>query len=211
MTQMAGLAAIISIGVVAFVVAVLVFTNDRRQTSSVLTETAAVEHPVSVPAPVAAPVAVPEPVLQPEAAPVAVPEPVLQPEAVPEAVVESGAETPAETPTETPTETAAEEPTETAAETVSATAPAETAGNVLKLVATDKVKVKITVDDQPATAKDLEPGETSIEFKSSAQILVYDAGSVTVFFNGKELSPLGAKGRVRRLSFADSSQNSQTF
>jgi len=64
------------------------------------------------------------------------------------------------------------------------------------------VKLRINLDGGAWDSKQLEPGSYTFEFDKTAQILVFDAAAVDVKFNGKPLGALGAKGRVRRLSFA---------
>jgi cytoskeleton protein RodZ len=64
------------------------------------------------------------------------------------------------------------------------------------------VKLRINLDNGSWESKQLEPGSYTFEFEKTAQILVFDAAAVDVKFNGKPLGALGAKGRVRRLSFA---------
>lgn len=133
------------------------------------------------------------------------------PVAVPEAVVESTAKEPVDSTavesTVVPTATGAE--TAASGETVAApVAPAVTpevavvkGDQVLELTVTETVRVRIEVDNGQAVTKELEPDNYRFTFASKADLMVYDAAALKVTYNGRPLGSLGAKGRVRRLSF----------
>lgn len=72
---------------------------------------------------------------------------------------------------------------------------------VLELVVTAPVRIRLDADRQATVTKELSPDTYRFTFGSKADLMVYDAGALTVLFNGKSLGSLGSKGRVRRLSF----------
>jgi cytoskeletal protein RodZ len=82
------------------------------------------------------------------------------------------------------------------------TASAQTDLQVLELVVKAAVKLKIGLDGGTTETKELRPDTYRFEFKDRADVMIYDASSVDVAFNGRSLGSLGSKGRIRRLSFA---------
>ena len=72
---------------------------------------------------------------------------------------------------------------------------------VLELVVIDSVRIRADVDAFGARVKEYPPGSHQIRFKDKVEMMIYDAAAVNMSFNGRPLGPLGAKGRVRRLSF----------
>ena len=73
---------------------------------------------------------------------------------------------------------------------------------VLELVVKSAVKIKLGVDGASSETQDLKPDTYRYQFKERAELMIYDAASVDVAFNGRSLGSLGSKGRIRRLSFA---------
>lgn len=71
----------------------------------------------------------------------------------------------------------------------------------ITLVVVEAVKVKFGLDGAPMKVIELKPETYRYQFKDRADLLVYDAGSLSIRFNGKDLGALGQKGRIRRLSF----------
>jgi cytoskeletal protein RodZ len=64
------------------------------------------------------------------------------------------------------------------------------------------VTIRVTIDQKPMETRELKPDSYSIDFEEKAELLILDASAVEITFNGRSLGSLGAKGRVRRLSFA---------
>lgn len=132
----------------------------------------------------------------------------LNPDAAPEAVTESVAKVEPATPEVAPV-VAADAP----AAAVEATKPIESPApaakevavakgeQVLELTVLETVRVRIEVDDGQQVTKELEPDTYRFTFASKADLMVYDAAALRVSYNGRQLGPLGNKGRVRRLSF----------
>ena len=79
--------------------------------------------------------------------------------------------------------------------------PEATAAQVLELTVSSAVKVRLDVDKGKSLVKELEPDTYRFTFAQKADVMIYDAAAVKIAFNGKQLGPLGAKGRIRRLSF----------
>ena len=75
------------------------------------------------------------------------------------------------------------------------------AAQVLELTVSSAVKVRLDVDKGKSLVKELEPDTYRFTFAQKADVMIYDAAAVKIAFNGKQLGPLGAKGRIRRLSF----------
>ena len=72
---------------------------------------------------------------------------------------------------------------------------------VLELVVSEPVRIRLDTDQQPSVTKELSPDTYRFTFGSKADLMVYDAAALKVLFNGKSLGSLGSKGRIRRLSF----------
>jgi cytoskeletal protein RodZ len=72
---------------------------------------------------------------------------------------------------------------------------------VLELVVSEPVRIRLDTDQQPSVTKELLPDTYRFTFGSKADLMVYDAAALKVLFNGKSLGSLGSKGRIRRLSF----------
>lgn len=79
--------------------------------------------------------------------------------------------------------------------------PEAAAAQVLELTVSSAVKVRLDVDKGKSLVKELEPDTYRFTFAQKADVMIYDAAAVKIAFNGKQLGPLGAKGRIRRLSF----------
>lgn len=80
-------------------------------------------------------------------------------------------------------------------------APPPALGQVLELTVTEPVRVRLDVDKGQPVTKELTPDTYRFSFNDKADLLIYDAAALKISFNGKQLGSLGAKGRVRRLSF----------
>ena len=98
------------------------------------------------------------------------------------------------------TSTAAVEPGSPAETTVTAP-PAISGLQELRVVANSPVRLRYKKDAEQWVAQDLKAETYTYQFKDGMQVMVYDAGAVEVFFNGKSLGNLGNKGRIRRLNF----------
>jgi len=72
---------------------------------------------------------------------------------------------------------------------------------VLELTVTEPLRVKFDLGHGQIATKELKPDVYSLTFPARADLMIYDAAAVKISFNGKPLGPLGAKGRIRRLSF----------
>jgi cytoskeletal protein RodZ len=72
---------------------------------------------------------------------------------------------------------------------------------VLDIVVKNPVKIRMKMDGDAWVTNSYEPNSYQLRFKQSAQLLVLNAASVSIVFNGKPLGELGQEGRVRRLSF----------
>ena len=80
-----------------------------------------------------------------------------------------------------------------------------TAGiGVIDFRVTEPVQIRLDVDGKPSDYRSFAVGEHKIEFNKSAELLIKDASSVEVNYNGKSLGELGKKGRMRRLVFKSS-------
>ena len=71
----------------------------------------------------------------------------------------------------------------------------------LDLVVLSPVRVKVDLDAGGGAVQELKPDTYHLTFSESANLLIYDAAALTISYNGNPLGELGAKGRVRRLSF----------
>lgn len=71
----------------------------------------------------------------------------------------------------------------------------------LELVVREAVKVRLKLDRGEQSTVELQPNTYKYTFKDRADIMIYDAGSAEMSFNGKSLGSLGSKGRIRKLSF----------
>lgn len=78
---------------------------------------------------------------------------------------------------------------------------AEVTAQVLELTVTEPVRVRLDVDKGQPVTKELTPDTYRFSFNDKADLLIYDAAALKISFNGKQLGSLGAKGRVRKLSF----------
>lgn len=72
---------------------------------------------------------------------------------------------------------------------------------VIELVVSEPVRIRLDADQQPSLTKELTPDTYRFTFGSKADLMIYDAAALKVLFNGKSLGSLGHKGRIRRLSF----------
>lgn len=72
----------------------------------------------------------------------------------------------------------------------------------LKLVATEKVWIRLRIDDQPERETILHPGEEN-SFQGLHQIYLHigNAGGLNLIFNGKPLEKVGKSGEVIHLTF----------
>lgn len=76
---------------------------------------------------------------------------------------------------------------------------------IIQVNARSRVVIRLTMDGGPQQTLTLEPRQHQFEFADRANMLIFDAGSVDVKFNGRPLGDLGKKGRIRRLSFQNAS------
>jgi cytoskeleton protein RodZ len=184
-------------------------------------ETANVPAPAA-PAPVAAESSTPDAAAPVAAAPAAAPAAATTPEAAaPQAPAEvaalpSAASEPAAAQPTAPIAApaaAAEIPATAAspAATEVAVAPAAPAsgGQVLELLVSEPVRVRMDVDAGESVVKELTPDTYRFTFTDKADMLIYDAGAVKISFNGRPLGSLGSKGRVRRISFQAASPDAK--
>jgi cytoskeletal protein RodZ len=79
--------------------------------------------------------------------------------------------------------------------------PSNGTEQVLELVVSSVVKIRLDVDKGKSIVKELVPDTYRFTFTQKADMMIYDAAAVKISFNGKQLGILGAKGRIRRLSF----------
>lgn len=82
---------------------------------------------------------------------------------------------------------------------------------VLELVVTEPVRVRMDMDDGQSQTRELAPQTYRFSFKDQADLLIYDAAALKISFNGRSLGTLGNKGRVRRLSFRAGPPNEQNL
>ena len=80
----------------------------------------------------------------------------------------------------------------------------------LVLTVREPVKIKIGIDGDPMSILDLSVDQHQFKFKDRLDLLIYDASSLSVRFNGQDLGPLGQKGRIRRLTFKSHNDLSQS-
>lgn len=86
-------------------------------------------------------------------------------------------------------------------ESASRLAAIGSANQVLEVEVTTPVRIRIGLDGEGAETKELAPQIYRFSFQNQADLMIYDAAAVKLSFNGRQLGSLGAKGRVRRLSF----------
>ena len=79
--------------------------------------------------------------------------------------------------------------------------PSSGTEQVLELTVSSVVKIRLDVDKGKSVVKELVPDTYRFTFTQKADMMIYDAAAVKIAFNGKQLGILGAKGRIRRLSF----------
>ncbi len=72
---------------------------------------------------------------------------------------------------------------------------------MLELVVTEPVRIKMDLDSGTAAAKEYKPDTYRIPFKDKADLMIYNAAAVKITFNGRPVGSLGNKGRIRRISF----------
>jgi cytoskeleton protein RodZ len=65
----------------------------------------------------------------------------------------------------------------------------------------EAVDIRVNVDQRGWESSKYTPDTYKINFKDQVNVLILDAAAVDVVYNGKSLGNLGAKGKVRRLSF----------
>lgn len=75
---------------------------------------------------------------------------------------------------------------------------------VLRILVKDPVQIKLRTDKEASQTLTLEAKEHRFSFKSQAELMIYDASAVEVFFDEQSLGVLGQKGRIRRLTFVKS-------
>lgn len=73
--------------------------------------------------------------------------------------------------------------------------------HVLEMVVIEPVKVKLKLDRGQTEIRQLRPDAYRFTFSEYAEMTVYDAAAVELAFNGRSLGALGAKGRIRNLVF----------
>ncbi|MDA9951297.1 helix-turn-helix domain-containing protein [Oligoflexaceae bacterium] len=77
------------------------------------------------------------------------------------------------------------------------------------LTASEQVLVKISKDGEPRKSVEIAAGDRrSLEFNTNLQLLIMDASRVSLRFNGRNLGRLGSEGRIRKISFRNSSSDS---
>ncbi len=80
---------------------------------------------------------------------------------------------------------------------------------VVEVEVLERVRLKADWDGKEKVAEEYKPGHYQFKFKSTLNLMVYDAGAVKINFNGRTLGALGTKGRVRRLSFEADANKAQ--
>lgn len=88
------------------------------------------------------------------------------------------------------------------AEKPAAGAPAGNGEQVIEIVVTRPVMLRMSIDGKSAVSQELQPQTYTYKFTDNAELLVFNAAAVSVSFNGRSLGSLGSEGRRRRLSFA---------
>lgn len=73
--------------------------------------------------------------------------------------------------------------------------------HVLELVVIEPVKLKLKLDDGKVEVRQLRPDAYRFTFSDYAEMTVYDAAAIELAFNGRSLGSLGGKGRIRNLVF----------
>lgn len=82
---------------------------------------------------------------------------------------------------------------------------------VVEIKVLEPVQIKRTIDDESTQTEDLSQRTYRFVFDKEAEFLIYDAAAVEITFNGRSLGDLGDKGRIRRLSFAKKSENTENL
>jgi len=77
--------------------------------------------------------------------------------------------------------------------------------HILEVIAIDTTWVSVTTDGKKTKEVLLQPGESfRVDAQSRFSLLVGNAGGIRVILDGKELSPLGARGQVMRVTIPSS-------
>jgi len=80
----------------------------------------------------------------------------------------------------------------------------KTQNNLLKIIVKENVKIKKKIDQGKTEVTEMTPNTYSFEVNEMVELLIYDAASVEIEFNGRNLGNLGRKGRIRKLVFVKS-------
>jgi cytoskeletal protein RodZ len=72
----------------------------------------------------------------------------------------------------------------------------------LEVEATERTWLSVSADGKPAYTGILEPAETKVlDGQQSAKLRTGNAGGVNITFNGKEIGPIGPRGKTRTVVF----------
>ncbi len=107
--------------------------------------------------------------------------------------------------TTTPDSTAALEgaPLETVAPDLAVAAQPVDRRAKLDFIVKAPVDIRKSCDGLSSERLSLNPGQHTYLFEDQCELMIYDAGSVEVFFNDKPVGSLGQKNRIRRLAFVN--------
>jgi hypothetical protein len=83
---------------------------------------------------------------------------------------------------------------------VSPVAPSQAVQHTVELIATDSTWLSATIDEKSSKEMILKPGDrVKWTAKSNIALIIGNAEGLKVIFDGKEIGPLGGKGKVVRL------------
>jgi len=77
----------------------------------------------------------------------------------------------------------------------------QTLGQVVEIQVKRPVQIRIRKDDDEVRVRDFDESTQQIFFHEFVELVVADASSVRISYNGNDLGNLGDKGETRRLTF----------
>jgi hypothetical protein len=76
----------------------------------------------------------------------------------------------------------------------------QTSSHTLELIASEETWIHVTIDDKDSRDRLLKPGtRIKLMAKNNFALRIGNAGGIRVFFNGKDLGPLGERGKVVKI------------
>ncbi|MBF0440308.1 MAG: helix-turn-helix domain-containing protein [Oligoflexales bacterium] len=82
--------------------------------------------------------------------------------------------------------------------------------DLIELQIKEPVKIKYSIDDGERIEETIDPSSRKYEFRNNAVFQIYNPAALNILFNGKDLGPVGEKGKIKRITFRKSDDSLKT-